>query len=168
MKNTAIVALIVSVIVLGLCVAYQTVRLQEQRQLVRHMNARLDSISKSRNLDLQDKCAKQAREVFKEYRQEAEQLSGKRQPQLSFRNHYHERLNKCFIEIEDDIFSRDGTWTTSRNVSDAFEGNVYASFMQLSNRDLPVDCKVKLLPSGEEKTCRSRDEYEALVRPYIE
>jgi len=126
-------------------------------------------MSKSRSLDLQDKCARQAREAFKEYREEDARLLGKRPEQLlSFRNHYHERLNKCFIEIEGDDFLRDGTSTTFRTVSDAFEGNVYASFAARSNRELPGVCKVKLLPGGEEKTCRSEKEFEALVEQYME
>lgn len=57
--------------------------------------------------------------------------------------------------------------------SDAFEGKVYANYIWRSDKRkkywevTPFDCKVMLL-SGEERLCHSSDEFDALVKQYME
>ncbi len=83
-------------------------------------------------------------------------------------------MNKCFIEVEsNDWKTAPGTVFTSRVVSDAFEGKVYAHYLWRSDKVKkywevpPLQCAVTL-PSGEEKNCHSSDEFDALVKEYLE
>lgn len=64
MRNAAIVLLIVSVGILGLLLYSQNVALREQRRQVQELKGKLESMSKTTSLDLQEKCAKRAREEF--------------------------------------------------------------------------------------------------------
>jgi hypothetical protein len=89
MKSAALVLLIVAVGALGLLLYSQTVVVREQQQQIQELKARLESASKTANLDLQEKCAKQAQEAFKSDGFEKEEGA-------LFSNHYNERLNKCF------------------------------------------------------------------------
>jgi len=116
MRNTKIILLIVSVGVLGLLLYLQTAALRKQRRYVQELNAKLESMSKTASLNLQEKCAKQAHEQFVN-------LGWGKHESAVFGNHYNQKLNKCFLQIE----NTDGemTWKT---VSDAFEGKVYAQY----------------------------------------
>ncbi len=58
MRNVAIVLLTVSVGVLSLLLYSQTIALREQRLHLQELNAKLESISKTASLDLQEKCAR--------------------------------------------------------------------------------------------------------------
>ncbi len=110
-------------------------------------------MSKTASLDLQERCAKQAHEEFLN-------LGWKKHEGAVFANHYNQKLNKCFMQVENsDVM---GTWTT---VSDAFEGKVYAVLGL--HGDQIKKCSVTL-PSGEEKICHSSDEFDALVKQYME
>lgn len=103
--------------------------------------------------DLQERCAKQAREAFLN-------LGWGKYESAAFENHFNQKLNKCFVQIENsDVM---GTWKT---VSDAFEGKVYAVLGL--HGDEVKKCSVTLL-SGEERICRSSDEFDALVKQYME
>ena len=113
------------------------------------------------SLDLQEKCAKQSQAAFKRDGFEKEQLA-------SFSNHYSEKLNRCFVEYE----STNANFVT-KVVSDAFEGKVYGSYMWRPDKVKkywevpPIQCTVTL-PSGEKKTCHSSDEFDSLVKEYME
>src|SRR6266851_3062813 len=56
---------------------------------------------------------------------------------------------------------------------DGFEGKVYGSYMWRADKVKkywevpPIQCTVTL-PSGEEKTCHSSDEFDSLVKEYME
>lgn len=135
----------------------------------RHSAQVSDSGQKVKNvsLDLQEKCAVGAREAFK--RDGWEGTEG-----AMFSNHYDEKLNKCFVQVEHtDIKTSPGTEVVSKVVSDAFEGKVYATYMWRSDKVKkywevpPLQCSV-MLPSGEDKTCRSSGEFDTLVKQYME
>jgi hypothetical protein len=167
MRNTAIVLLIVSVGVLSLLLYSQNAALREQRRHVQELNAKLDSMSKTASLDLQEKCAKQAREAFRFHGLEKEQMA-------DFANHYNQKLNKCFVEVRNtDAKLMPGEIWTFRIISDAFEGKVYAEYHWRTHKGKkywevpPVVCKVTLV-SGEERICHSSDEFDALVKQYME
>ena len=159
MRN--LLPLVLSLVVLALFAYWQAAALREQREQVRRLSTKLEFAT----LDLQEKCAKQAREEFKLYGWDKKEMA-------YVLNHYNSKLNKCFMQIEDTEFKQ-GTGTTNKIVSDAFEGKTYASYTWISQNDKqywevpPRDCKVTL-PSGEEKICHSSEEFDALVKQYME
>jgi hypothetical protein len=61
----------------------------------------------------------------------------------------------------------------SKTLSDAFEGSLYGEYNWKSDKVKkywqvpPFMCKVTL-PSGKEKICHSDDEFDALVKQYME
>jgi hypothetical protein len=119
------------------------------------------------SLELQEKCSKGAQEAFKRDGFENQQLA-------SFSNHYNEKLNKCFVQYDStDAKTSSGTIFVNKVVSDAFEGKVYAQYMWHSDKVkkywevAPVQCTVTL-PSAEEKTCTSSEEFDTLVKQYME
>jgi hypothetical protein len=162
--------LLVCVAVLGFIARSQSVALREQQRKVRELNAKLESNSTPAvSLELQEKCARQAREEFKH-----EGLEGKQT--ANFSNHYNPKLGKCFVEVEYTDFKTPGGIFVSRTVVDAFEGKVYASYMWNNNTKKkywevpPLKCSVTLL-SGEEKLCNSEDGpegFNAQVKQYME
>jgi hypothetical protein len=95
-------------------------------------------------------------------------LGWKKEPFAAYANHYHQKLNKCFIEI----YSMKVP-SVSMSVSDAFEGKEYAEYSWINTQGKkywevkPVTCKVTLL-SGDEKTCGSQEEFERLIKVYME
>jgi hypothetical protein len=73
---------------------------------------KLESMSKTAALDLQETFARQAREEFKLYGWDNHEMA-------DFWNHYNAKLNKCFMQIQDtDAKTVRGTIVTSKTVSD--------------------------------------------------
>lgn len=155
--------------VLGFIARSQSVALREQQRKLQELNAKLESNSTpSVSLELQEKCARQAREEFKH-----EGLEGKQTAE--FANHYNPKLGKCFVEVEYTDFKSGGIFV-SKTVVDAFEGRVYATYIWNNNTKkkywevAPLKCSVTLL-SGEEKLCNSEDGpegFNGLVKQYME
>lgn len=118
-------------------------------------------------LDFQEKCARQAREEFRLYGWDKHTMA-------VVLNHYNAQLNKCFMEVQDtDTKSAPGQIVTSRNVLDAFEGKMYASYIWSTEKNKkywevpPLECKVTSL-SGGEKVCRSSEEFDELVKQFMQ
>lgn len=133
----------------------------------RELTAKLEALTKSKTLDLQEQCAKQAREEFKFMKWDKEPLA-------SYTNHYNAKLNKCFVEIQStDAKTAPPDIITNKTVSDAFEGKGYGEYIWKSDRVKkywevpPLQCKVTL-PSGEDKFCHSSDEFDQLLKQYME
>jgi len=118
-------------------------------------------------LDLQEKCSKQATLAF-------EEMNFQYRDRTSFTNHYNVKLNRCLIETEQYMVpsSPDIFWTY-KNVSDAYEGTVFASYAWHNDTVKkywempPVACEVTL-PSGEEEVCSSSDEFDKMVKIYMQ
>jgi hypothetical protein len=123
-------------------------------------------LSPAAKLELQSKCAKQAREEFISYGYSTSTGND------TLVNHYNEMQNRCYMEI------------TSMNdkglnkfIQDAFERKIYGSYSQLYRTagkgaderfETPImECYV-IMPNGEQKTCHSSDEFEALAKQYSE
>lgn len=164
MKNTAIVLLVIAVGLLGLLAYLQTAALRRQRRQVQDLTAKLESSGQTTaSFELQQKCAKQAREFLSQFDNRAV---------VESLNHYNVGLNKCFVETRSMSFSNWGH-TESKVLTDAFEGRDYGSYIFVSERNKadfvvpPVECKVTL-PSGQETICRSSAEFDALVKQYME
>jgi hypothetical protein len=125
----------------------------------RELNQKLDSLSHSKTLDLQQQCSTQAREEFKFLGWDKQQLA-------SYTNHYNTSMNKCFLEIDNTNYP-----FVNKTLSDAFEGKVYGEYTWKADKVKkywevpPLECKVTL-PSGEEY-CHSSDEFDELVKKYL-
>jgi hypothetical protein len=165
--KTAIAFLVLAVAVLCSFAYSQNAGLQQQQKEVKQLQAKLDAISKTAPIELREKCARQAREEFKLYGWDKEAMAG-------VLNHYDLKLDKCFMMIQSaDAKSVRGTIITSKNLYDAFEGKEYGSYIWSTQKDKkywevpPLACKVTL-PSGQEKVCHSSDEFDELVKQYME
>src|SRR5690242_16880236 len=77
------------VLLMCACNEEKVQRLEQQNQ---ELTGKLEALSKASNLDLQEKCAKQARSVFSE-------MGFNKEPLANYTNHYQQRLNKCFIAV---------------------------------------------------------------------
>jgi hypothetical protein len=169
MRNAAIFLLVVAVGALGIFAYYQQASLREQRRLVQELTARLEPASKTANIDLQQKCARQAREAF------SHDYLGSLEPNdpfTNFENHYNGQLGKCFILITKTIINpRDNTESKSGMLSDAFEGKDYASYFSTyygSSRGTVLSLCSVTLPSGEKRACHSSDEFDDLIKGYMQ
>jgi hypothetical protein len=167
MRDALIFALIVAVGVLGWMVHAQNATLTEQQKQLHDLDTKFGTKEKSVGLELQAQCAKQAAIVFKQSGWEKEQMA-------SYENHYNEKLNKCFVILQNtDHKTTPGQIITSRYLSDAFEGKNLGNYFWESERNrkywevTPFMCDVTI-PSGEKKTCKSSDEFDELLKVYMQ
>jgi len=160
--------MIVSVAILSyLLHSHKTVLVDQQRQ-IHELNTKIEEKAKTVGLEVQEKCSKQAGEQYAEN-------GWKKEPIASFTNHYNEKMNKCFMLIESTTPAKpsDGTFFNSKLLFDAFEGKSYGEYDWRSDKAkkywevAPINCKGTLL-SGEEKTCHSLDEFNEIVKLYMQ
>ena len=89
----------------------------------------------------------------------------------SYTNHYNQARSTCFILINS-ITPSPESILTSKSLSDAFEGKEYASYISNlstargTNARL-IDCYA-LSSSGVKQSCNSDDQFEELIKPYME
>ncbi|MGH9730452.1 MAG: hypothetical protein ACRD4A_02035 [Candidatus Acidiferrales bacterium] len=163
MKSQATILLTIAVGVLCLLAYFQATTLRQQRRQVQELTAKLESVQKFAGLQLQEKCAKQAREFLSQF---------ENRDIVEMLNHFNARLNKCFVETRSVSFTY-GRQSASKVLTDAFEGKDYGGYIFVSTPNKadylgsPVECKVTL-PSGDETICHSEDEFDALVKQYME
>jgi TolA-binding protein len=165
MKNASTILLIVAVGLLAFLLYSQNSALRQERQRIQELNEKVESLSKKNDLDAQEKCARQSREAFKRDGWEKEKGA-------LFSNHYNEKLNRCFMQV-DNTDTKPEFPVVSKVVSDAFEGKVYATYMWRADKvkkfwEVPPFMCTVTLPSGEDKDCHSSDEFDALVKAYLE
>ena len=156
MKNATIVFLAAVVGALGMFAYFQETSLSEQRRTVHDLTTRFETVSKTSSLDLQERCATQARREFT-------RLGWDKVRGADFLNHYSAEFGKCFMMIVNNSGDFD-----HKTVFDAFEGTAYATYGWQADKVKkywevpPYTCNVTL-PSGEERVCRSSDEFDELV-----
>ncbi|HWY54260.1 MAG TPA: hypothetical protein VNZ03_07340 [Terriglobales bacterium] len=168
MKNFFLALLFIAVVVLSFITFTQRTALHQEQDQVRQLNAKLEeATSKAASFDREEKCAKQAREEYRSDGWEKREMAG-------FTNHFNPKLNKCFMEIQDtDAKSSPGTIFTTKTLSDAFEGKVYGNYSWGTQKGKkywevpPLECDV-VLPTGEKKICHSSDEFDELIKVYVE
>jgi hypothetical protein len=108
--------------------------------------------------DLQERCGKQAAELFNKDHGEA--------PGASFENHYSIALNKCFIVEQ--FLVVNGSSPSGYVIEFASDINDHKAFASFSGRfgfgnsDTPTVCQVN------EKSCHSEAEWRELLKPYME
>jgi hypothetical protein len=166
MRDALIFVLFVAVAVLAYLVHSQNAVLTNQLREVKDLSAEIEAKHKTHSLELQAECSKQAARVFK--------ADGwdKKKDQAVYQNHYNEKLNKCFV-LEVVTTMTAGQFMTTKFLSDAFEGKTVANYSWVSDKVkkywevAPFVCSVTL-PSGEGKACQSSDEFDELIKSYLE
>ncbi|MEW9580595.1 hypothetical protein [Paraburkholderia sp. DGU8] len=141
------------------------------RGQVKQLNAQLADKSGLESLQLQERCAEQAKKVFHAlgYKEVQQNLNSD-----SYQSHYNTRLGKCFMAIESDNRTTiPGKEFINRVLLDAFEQREYAEYTWMSSENKkywevpPMNCKL-MEPSTSEQICKSEDEYKAFVAKYVE
>jgi hypothetical protein len=102
--------------------------------------------------ELQERCGKQTSEFFKKEYGNGIASNG---IFSGYQNHYNKKLNKCFI-----IITSTSPSMKLKNLFDFNENKELGSFVV--NKYLPMDCRVF------EKKCKSEEEWDSLVKPYME
>jgi hypothetical protein len=137
------------------------------------------AIARAQSLDVQAQCASQARKAFQELenenRAEYKQSASMQRGASDYQNHYNTKLDRCLMLIHRRSFI-----PLSANLSDqqrqtvlvdANERRHYAIYIetQLAAEPKPRLDVCELIPGMRLKTvCKSRDEFDAFVAPYME
>ena len=133
----------------------------------------------SQSLDLQERCASNARKTFQELEDESR---AKYDPSTlvqkavsNYQSHYNTRLNRCLILIH-----RLSVLPLSTNLSnqarqsilvDANERRYYATYIetQLAEETKSKVEKCELRPGARQQTiCKTREEFDGFVARYLE
>jgi hypothetical protein len=148
---------VIAVGVLILLAVFYDLHLKQNR--LTELQRRLDAVPKGAPLEYQEKCSEQAQRLWKE--------SGLAKNEAnSYENHYSVALNKCFI-VYHAFMPSGGALIWQDLLYDAYEQRQLAHHAQNLNQTAPLACSVTL-PSGEEKTCTSDDDFASLIRAYME
>lgn len=148
----------------------QHISMRDQQSRIARLETIIDSKQSltSASLDYQQKCAIQASAFFRE------QSGYKSSDDATYENHYSSKLNKCFVKIDGmDGKSARPNLVHSVAVMDAFEGKTYGEFIWESDQNKkywdvpPLECSVVLI-NGEDRHCKSQDEFKELIRGYME
>lgn len=169
-KEKAFVALVAVTLAAGLYWNWkQTTVISEQLRKIDGLTSKMSSRPDINRveIDLQEQCAKQAREQYN-------QSEWSKEPDAGFTNHYNQTLNKCFMLIGNTDAKIDpGTIWTNVTLVDAFEGKVLGSYHWHTEKGKkywevpPFQCEVTL-PSGEKVFCKSQAEFDDLIKIYME
>ena len=166
MKGISLLLLAV-VVVLGVYAYRQTGIITAQQGQLATLTSRAstaDDRARPASLDLQAKCAEQARKAFVQSGFKATDGAG-------YENHYNTKLNKCFVDVQNTSTQAATVWTY-RNVYDAFEGKPYGTYAWRTVGDkkywevAPVICEVTS-PTGEKQLCHSDKEFAKLIKVYM-
>jgi hypothetical protein len=154
--------LLLSLALLSGCNVDRIAQLEKEN---RELRQTLDTKMKVLTLELQDKCAKQAQSEFTAlgFKENNDNW------QASFENHYNAKLNKCVMEVRTQDTSSSGILHTI-TVTDAFERKEFADLVfKFTSEfvDQVLQCRVTT-SDGEEKRCRSEEEFNTLIKQYME
>ena len=167
MKGVSLLLLAV-VVALGVLAYRQTDTITAQQGQLAALASRVsaaDDRARSVSLDLQAKCAEQARKTFV-------QSGFKPTDGAVYENHYSTKLNKCFVHVQNTTTQATTIWT-HRNVYDAFEGKPYGTYAWHTVGEkkcwevAPVICEV-ISPTGDKQLCHSDEEFTKLVKVYMD
>jgi hypothetical protein len=150
--------------------------ISKQGAVIREQQKRIDSLNAAASsrtpvdraeFDLQDRCAQQALRAFNAAGLQHNETAG-------YTNHYSNRLNKCFVEMQWTVVLADTIWTY-KTLSDAYQGKVYGSYSWHTVKDKkywevpPFECT--MYPDGNEthlEVCKSGAEFDEFARRYME
>lgn len=161
-----------TLLLLVVILAFQVYRQQtiirdhENRLLDLQKQVAANAVPKAASLEYQEKCAEQAKKSFSEMGYKPKDLAG-------YENHYNAKLNKCFIMIQNTDAKYSPTIWNYKNLLDAYEGKAYGEYSWHTVKDKkywevpPFTCKVVLL-TGEERFCKSDEEFDELTKIYMQ
>ena len=112
------------------------------------------AVSKKEDYDLQERCGKRAEEYFKR-----DYGSGDNGDEhYNYINHYNTKLNKCFMLVTIGSLEKK---LIQEKLIDINENKEYGDIIyKLDNKQM--HCMFL------DKVCRSKDEWDVLVKPYME
>jgi len=162
----AIALLGVAVLVLVGIMRTQSGNIQQLQREIGDLNAKVAESSKLQQA--QGNCAEQARKAF-------DALGYSKHEFAAYEGHYAAGLNKCVLRVlhTDAQTVRGKALWMYVNVLDAADGKTYGTYAwhtETSKKFVvvpPVTCEV-MLPTGEQKTCRSMEEFQDLASVYME
>jgi hypothetical protein len=128
-------------------------------------NSALKAQLAAANLDLQAKCAKDAKTYFRENWSEDANTR-----LLTFSNHYSQHLNSCFITVQYNYDNSTGGARTV-SVSNVYEGfNILATFEEYPNHKATPDSSAtySIVCRIGERTCKDTKEFWDGIKSYTE
>jgi hypothetical protein len=135
----------------------------EQRRQIQELNTKFAARPKSNTLEIQAKCATQGSTFWKE--------NGWDKREASYLTHFNQKLDKCFIFITYNPPSKG--LSVIQQLQDAFEGKGYGEYSwsvppgKAPAEVKPILCSV-ISPAGQKTICNSPEEFDALVKMYME
>ncbi|RZF23850.1 hypothetical protein EVC45_42035 [Paraburkholderia sp. UYCP14C] len=135
---------------------------------IQSLSARLADKAKRETFDLQQKCAAQAEQTFHRLGYREGQSTGDVISAI-FQAHYNPEHNQCFMTLE--TLLKGGF--QFKSLFDAYENRTYAEYDWMPqegksfDKVLPAVCRL-VASTGNERTCKSEDEYRAFVAHYME
>src|SRR5215470_10222438 len=122
-----IAALLLVVAVLAWGLTSEVKKNSQLRGQVEQLTKKLTDKSRLEDLQLQEKCAEQAKKVFNEYKSAPSPNIYLKDPQLEelyteYQSHYNAKLGKCFMEIKSTVLEQQGGGAYFyRFLADAYE-----------------------------------------------
>jgi len=166
MRKTIILLLPLLLLLSG-CHDERDAKITELTKRVNQLEQRRDEINPKALYELQEQCRKHSEEYFKEcYKEPTYRDKAGDYWVASFICHYNKKLNKCFMLLTSTCYpnnpSKDklGVFTT-KQLLDANEYRDYGNYSK-GTKSLFMECKV------DDKQCSSEEEWDALVKPYME
>lgn len=122
------------------------------------------SASIKEDYELQERCGKRCEEMFKKLYGNGYNTDKDGNWMYSYQNHYNRKLNKCFILVTSTHYPNDKKYGifSLKEVFDINENKSYGTFSRYSKNVTGMECKVL------EKICQSGEEWDLLVKPYME
>jgi len=81
-------------------------------------------------------------------------------------------LGRCFV-VTKNTDTTGSVISTQRVLTDAYEGNVYGTYLWINSQGKkfwevsPTECNMTL-PSGEQKECKTGEEWDQLAKSYTD
>lgn len=134
------------------------------------------TLARSQSIDLQQKCASQARIAYQESelenREQSTKLGALSTSSSAYHSHYNTRLQKCLMLIDQNQALGD-QMSTGATLTDAYDRRLYAIYIWIGQESkkhsemTPIVCE--LIPSFPDKrNCTSREEFDAFVAGYMD
>jgi hypothetical protein len=122
--------------------------------------------------DLREKCAADAQQWYRHFYEDSGIYSPQSTSNHDFTSHYNSKVNECFavtnaISSIKDSPSRKARLVEVHNLADVLENRTIGTFTapaesaRATTSASPTECRVA------EKTCASKQEWEALTAPYM-
>lgn len=105
---------------------------------------------------LKEKCEKQTKKIFRKQYNDGSIENSKGTFLYKYKNHYNKKMNKCFM-----VITEDGVLERYKKLLDVDENNSYGS-VRINNEQENLGCYLL------EKKCKSEDEWDLIVKPYME